>query len=135
MKQRCYNSNNVNYKSYGARGIRVCDRWLNSYENFIKDMGDRPEGKSLDRIDNDGDYTPKNCRWATRKEQMNNMQRHRGVERSFMATPSRVGKAIFGVYVPQELADRVKKYMAKEKRTLTYVVSEAVDKFLKDNGY
>jgi hypothetical protein len=50
-------------------------------------------------------------------------------------TPTRVGKAIFGVYVPQALADRCKKYMAKEKRTLTYVVTEAVDKFLKDNGY
>ena len=52
-----------------------------------------------------------------------------------MATSTREGKAIFGVYVPQELADRCKKYMAKERRTLTYVVTEAVDKFLKDNGY
>lgn len=73
MKSRCYDPNSIAYKNYGGRGIIVCKRWLASFVNFYKDMGDRPSPKhSLERINNNGNYTPKNCKWATQREQIMN---------------------------------------------------------------
>lgn len=68
MRSRCNNSNHKNYKYYGGRGIVICERW-NSFENFLEDMGERPEGKTLDRIKVNGNYEPNNCKWSTYKEQ------------------------------------------------------------------
>lgn len=79
MIKRCYLKTHFHYKDYGGRGIKVCDRWLgkNGFDNFIEDMGKKPSGYSLDRIDNGGDYCPENCRWATSIEQASNKRNNK----------------------------------------------------------
>jgi hypothetical protein len=78
IKQRCYNINTPYYINYGERGIKVCNRWLESFENFYEDMGPKPTPyHSIDRINNDGNYEPSNCKWATKKEQQNNTRRNK----------------------------------------------------------
>lgn len=78
MKRRCYNKNEPEYINYGARGIAVCPEWKDSFEAFYRDMGERPfRGATLDRINNDGNYEPVNCRWVTNKENNRNKRKHR----------------------------------------------------------
>lgn len=73
MKKRCYNSTYASFARYGGRGIKVCDRWLNSFENFFKDMGQKPaKDFTIDRINSNGNYEPSNCRWADKKTQAQN---------------------------------------------------------------
>lgn len=75
MKARCRNEKSTQWKHYGGVGVSVCDRWVNSFENFIADMGQRPQGMSLDRINPFGNYEPGNCRWATPKQQAQNRRK------------------------------------------------------------
>lgn len=78
MKTRCYNPNHSSYKRYGGRGIVVCGAWIDSFPQFFKDMGPRPSSQhSIDRVNNNGNYEPSNCKWSTRKEQQNNTRTNR----------------------------------------------------------
>lgn len=78
MQRRCLNPKDICFRYYGGRGIKICDRWLGpgGFVNFLKDMGKRPEGKTLDRRNPEGDYTPENCRWASPKTQTDNRRRN-----------------------------------------------------------
>jgi hypothetical protein len=80
MRTRCSNVNSEDYPDYGGRGIRVCERWQDDFEAFAADMGEPPPGTTIDRINNDGNYDPGNCRWATRAEQSRNTRRNRIIE-------------------------------------------------------
>jgi hypothetical protein len=90
MRARCLKSNHPSYHRYGGRGITICDRWDN-FANFVADMGPRPAGLEIDRINNDGNYEPGNCRWATRKQQMRNTSANRLITR-LSAQDSHAGK-------------------------------------------
>lgn len=78
--KRCYDTNAKDYERYGMRGIKVCDRWLNKetgFYNFLQDMGERPNGYQIDRIDVNGDYSPNNCRWVTVQENSTNKRKYK----------------------------------------------------------
>lgn len=100
MKARCLCASNHAYKDYGGRGIKICERWMD-FENFLSDMGARPEGTTIDRIDTNGDYAPENCRWATSYVQTRNRRNsvlitHKGVTLNASDWQSITGLPIFG---------------------------------------
>jgi len=108
MRNRCLSPANKQYPNYGARGIKVCKRW-DSYPNFLLDMGRRPSpNHSIDRIDNDGNYEPSNCRWATKKEQVDN----RRVARWFIVNNKKITRLDLAKSLnmnPTTLDERLKK--------------------------
>lgn len=97
MIQRCTNPNLDRYKDYGGRGITVCERWRNSFEAFYADVGDRPEGMFLDRINNDGNYEPNNVRWVTRAQSNLNTRRCKFVTVNSEAKPINEWLRIYGI--------------------------------------
>lgn len=87
MKQRCYNEKHSHFNYYGGRGIKVCDRWLNSFQSFYEDMGPKPtEFHSIDRINVNGDYEPTNCRWATPQQQSLNRRKYEKLPKYYQKT-------------------------------------------------
>lgn len=123
MKQRCYNKKYTSYKQYGARGITVCDRWLekpNGFKNFLEDMGPRPDGTSLDRVDVNGNYTPENCRWANQSVQSfnrrprNHSTRVTGVGKYF----DKQGNAYFRGFISKNREFRQKDFVSFEDAVL-----------------
>jgi len=80
MIQRCYNQERPDFHNYGGRGISVCESWKSNFWEFVKDMGERPEGMTLDRTNNDGPYSPENCVWSTRKTQGRNQRTNNLIE-------------------------------------------------------
>lgn len=99
MKVRCTNENVPQWNDYGGRGISICERWFHSFEAFLEDMGERPSpAYSLDRKDNDGNYEPGNCRWATRKEQNENQRKQTHCKRGHELTAANtIKRMIYGV--------------------------------------
>lgn len=92
MIERCTNPNNANYKNYGGRGITVCDRWVNSFQDFIEDVGEKPFNKSIDRIDNEKGYFPDNVRWATLSQQANNKRKRKDTTSVYRGVHLAAGK-------------------------------------------
>jgi hypothetical protein len=98
MRTRCNNPNYTHYSYYGGRGISVCDRWMESFENFINDMGMKPPGYMLDRKDSNGNYEPNNCKWSSREEQVDNRRNGRAFELGDIAFTLKEWGTITGIH-------------------------------------
>jgi len=118
MKQRCHNPNSVQFKNYGARGIVVCERWRSDFSKFLQDMGIKPDGLTIDRIDNDGDYCPENCRWANKSEQRANQRGVVLLPVDGQLVPRDVAARLVGIH-PSTLQTRLRKGWAVQDALAT----------------
>ena len=120
MIQRCHNPKDGQYHNYGARGITVCERWR-KFENFFEDMGKCPPGMSINRKDNDGDYEPENCHWATLEEQSNNRRTNRWI--TYNGERKTVAQWARALNIPNStLNQRLSVYLWTEERALSLPV-------------
>lgn len=131
MKERCLNSENPHYKNYGGRGITVCDRWLESFENFYANMGECPEGMSLDRIDVNGNYCPENCRWTDRGEQNYNTRKHKDNTSGYIGISWDKGKKKWGCRLYKDGVRVLDKYF----KDINDAIKERLEAELKYYGY
>lgn len=132
LKDRCNNPRNKYYHNYGARGIKVCERWqdhANGFENFLADMGERPDGYSIDRIDNNGDYCPENCKWSDKIEQ--NLNKRTNLSTPYITTQTRNGATRYVVRI-KDLRDTTGRTVrTKVRKTLEEAIL-ARDELLKE---
>lgn len=112
MIRRCTNPKRDSYKDYGARGISVCERWR-TFSGFLADMGERPPGKSLDRIDNNGHYGPENCRWATASEQVRNRRPTTPSKKPIDMTGQRFGRLVVLEHIGRQGRNRSAIWLCK----------------------
>ena len=117
MKRRCYDKSITRYKYYGGRGIQVCERWHN-FSEFYTDMGDKPKDRFIDRIDNDGNYEPGNCRWSTAEEQQNNRRNNVVIEHNGKSMTLAQWAAHLGMQY-DTLWMRIKKYNWSVSRAIS----------------
>jgi hypothetical protein len=108
MIRRCHTPTHHNYRFYGGRGITVCDKWRGSFTSFLSDMGEKPKGLELDRVDNEGPYSAENCRWVTRSQNCRNRRSCRIIEHNGVALPLTSWSEALGIRT-QTIAGRLKR--------------------------
>lgn len=118
MINRCHKPNSPDYFRYGARGIKVCRRW-HDFDNFLKDMGERPDGMTIERINNDKDYKPSNCRWVTRVEQADNRRTKRLITHKKVTLSLKEWSNFTGIK-RSTLGMRIDSYKWSVEKALTY---------------
>ena len=130
MNKRCYNTKYHRYFAYGGRGISVCKEWRETYISFLNDMGEKPDGYSIERINNDGNYSPDNCRWATPKEQAQNRRANHIIE--FNGISKNISQWAFEIGISHSALRKRLKNWDLEKALTTH----RLEQFVRNpNGY
>lgn len=127
IKQRCTSEGSPAWKYYGGRGIKMCDRWINSFENFLEDVGEKPfDSAQLDRTDNNGNYEPSNVRWVTPAENMNN-RRPKSEWSESKRNKNGTEFVSFSIRLPKSQADRIEEVALESSRSRNKIISMLLD--------